>query len=360
MNDERRPDHSLGALASKIGARLRGEPEARVYGMADLEHAGPRDLGFAESARYLDAVTASRALAVIVPTDFPTVEGKMLLYAEQPRMAFIEALELFAPGRDQTGVHASAVIAADVELPPGVGIGPGVVIESGVVLGEGCQVRAGAFIGRDCRIGLRCDIGENVVIREETEIGDDCRIHPGAVIAADGYGYQWDGESHRKIPQIGRVVIEDDVEIGANTCIDRATLGETRIGRGTRLDNLVQIAHNNWLGRNVLLTGQVGIAGSSRLGDGVVAGGQAGIADHVAVGDGVQIGAQSAVMADIAAGEKVWGTPARPIAKGMREHAALARLPELLRQIRRQEKELQTLRDRIAGLEGDRAASSAG
>ena len=163
------------------------------------------------------------------------------------------------------------------------------------------------------------------------------------------------GDHHHKIPQLGIVVIEDDVEIGANTCIDRATLGETRIGRGSKFDNLVHIAHNNQIGQHVLLTGQVAVAGSSRLGNGVVAGGQAGIADHVEIGDGVQIGAQSGVIGNLAAGEKVWGTPARPMGRVMREQAALGKLPELLKAVRRQEKELQALRDRIALLEGQQA-----
>jgi UDP-3-O-[3-hydroxymyristoyl] glucosamine N-acyltransferase len=349
------PQYSLEALARAIGATLDGDPAVLVRGMAELETASAEQLGFAASGSQRDAVARSSAAAVIVGSDFPVLEGRSLLRIAQPRLGFIRALALFQPDRRQPGVHPSAVIAADVALPADVGIGPHAVIEAGVVIGAGCQIRAGAFIGRDTRIGARCDIGENVVIREATRIGDDCRIHPGAVLGADGYGYHWDGEHHQKIPQIGCVVLEDDVEVGANTCIDRATVAETRIGRGSRLDNLVHIAHNNRIGRHVLLTGQVGVAGSSRIGDGVVAGGQAGIADHVTVGDGVQIGAQAGVIGDVGPGEKVWGTPARPMAQTKRELVALARLPELLRRVRRQERELQALRDRIALLADDSA-----
>jgi UDP-3-O-[3-hydroxymyristoyl] glucosamine N-acyltransferase len=347
--------YTLDEVARAIGAELEGDAAIRVQGIAPLDQAGPDELCYAESAKLLDGVRAGLAGAVIVGPDFPALAGRNLLRAGDPRAGFMRALELFRPDRRLSGLHPSAVVSTEATLAADVGVGPLAVIEPGAEIGAGSQIRAGAYIGRDVQIGVGCDIGETVVLLDGTVVGDRCTLHPGVVLGADGYGYHWMGDHHHKIPQLGIVVIEDDVEIGAHTCIDRATLGETRIGFGSKLDNLVHIAHNNRIGRHVLLTGQVAIAGSSRLGDGVVAGGQAGVADHVTVGDGVQIGAQAGVIGDIAAGEKVWGTPARPMGGMLREQAALARLPELLRAFRRQEKELQTLRDRIAALEAAQA-----
>lgn len=347
--------YTLAEVARAIGAELEGDAAIRVQGIAAPDHAGPRELCYAESAKLLDQVRAGEAAAVIVGRDFPALAGRNLLRAGDPRIGFVRALELFRPDRRLAGRHPSAVIDAEALLAADVGIGPLAVVAAGAKIGAGSQIRAGAYIGREVQIGADCDIGENAVLLDGTVIGERCILHPGVVLGADGYGFQWTGDHHHKIPQLGIVVIEDDVEIGANSCVDRATLGETRIGRGSKLDNLVQVGHNNRIGRHVLLISQVGIAGSCRLGDGVVAAGQAAISDHVSVGDGVQIGGQAGVIGDIEAGEKVWGTPARPMGGVLREQAALARLPELLRAFRRQEKELEVLRDRMAALEAAQA-----
>ena len=218
-------------------------------------------------------------------------------------------------------------------------------------IGARSQIPAGVYLGRGVRIGTDCDIGPNAALMDGTLIGHRCILHPGVVLGADGYGFQWTDDQHHEIPQFGRVAVEDDVEIGANTCIDRATLGETRIGRGSKFDNLVQVGHKNHIGEHIVMVAPSGIAGSSRLGNGVVVAGQVAITDHVVVGEGAQIGGQSGVTGDLEPGVKVWGTPARPTARVLRERAALARLPELLRAFRRQEKELDELRDRIAMLE---------
>ena len=347
--------HTLGEIAREIGASLEGLAERAVRGMAPLDTAGPGELCYAESPGLVDKVRGSNAAGVIVGEDFPAIAGCNLLRVKNPKVGFVRAMELFRRDERFSGVHVSAMVADDVEIAADAGVGPLAVLESGVSVGPRSQVRAGVFIGRGVRIGADCDIGPNAVLLDGTVVGDRCILHPGVVLGSDGYGFHWMGDHHHKIPQLGIVVIEDDVEIGANTCIDRATLGETRIGRGSKFDNLVHIAHNNQIGHHVLLTGQVAVAGSSRLGNGVVAGGQAGIADHVEIGDGVQIGAQSGVIGNLAAGEKVWGTPARPMGRVMREQAALGKLPELLKAVRRQEKELQALRDRIALLEGQQA-----
>lgn len=343
--------HTLGDIAAAIGARLEGIAERAVAGMAPLDQAGPNDLCFADSVKHTALVQSTKAAGVIVGTDFPTAPAVNLLRVDDVKRSYIKALELFVEPDHHDGVHPSAVVADDVELGSGVGIGPLVVIESGVTIGAGSRIHSGAFIGRDTRIGPNCIIGVNAVLLNATHLGARCSLQPGVVLGSDGYGYQWQDDHHHKIPQIGRVVVGDDVEIGANTCIDRATLGETRIGSGSKFDNLVHIAHNNVIGKHVLLTGQVGIAGSSRLGDGVVAGGQAAVTDHVHVGGGVQIAGQSGVAGDIKAGEKVWGTPARPIAQAMRAQALVGKLPETRRKVRGHDEEISTLCERIAALE---------
>ena len=342
---------TLGEVARVIGARLEGQAGRAVDGMASLTDAGRNDLCYAESAKLADAVRGSAAAGVIVGEDFPASSGQNLLRVTRPRIGFIRALELFSPDRRQPGVHPSAVIADDAELGDDVGIGPFVVVEANARIGDGVQVRAGVFVGRDVQIGAQSDIGPNCTLMDGTRIGARCILHAGVVLGADGYGYQWLDDHHHKIPQIGVVVIGDDVEIAANSCIDRATLGETRIGSGSKLDNLVHVAHNNVIGEHVLLTAHVAIAGSSRLGNGVVIGGQGGVSDHVNIGEGVQIGAQAGVINDLADGEKVWGTPAHNMTQVMREQVLIGRLPQMQQRLRRQEKELEALRDRIATLE---------
>ncbi len=344
-------DYTLGELAQKLGATFEGDAAAVIVGVAALEAAGEGMLTYAESGKYRGQVEASGAAAIIVGADFPATAGKNLLRVERPKPAFVAAMELFRPARAVIGIHPTAVIADDAQIGEGVGIGPLVVVDSGAAIGAGSRIRAGAYIGPNVSVGEACDIGPNVSLMDDTRVGNRCILHPGVVIGADGYGYYWDSDHHHKIPQLGNVVVEDDVEIGANTCIDRATLGETRIGRGSKFDNLVQVGHNNQIGEHVILVSQVGIAGSSKLGKGVVAAGQVGIADHVTIGDGVQIGGQGGVNTDIEPGEKVWGSPAKPMAREMREIAAVGKLPELLRSFRQQQRELDALRDRIAALE---------
>ena len=343
--------YTLMDIAELIGANLDDVGADQVTGIASLESARPTQLAYAQSHKQLDQVRHCHAAAVIVDSAFPAVAETVLLRAPDAKVAFIRALELFAPEYDATGVHPSAVVDPDVQIGVDVVIEALAVVEAGSRLGAGARIRAGSYIGRNVHIGAGCDIGPNTVLLDETIVGERCRLYPGVVLGADGYGYHWMEDHHHKIPQLGRVVVEDDVEIGANTCIDRATLGETRIGRGSKLDNLVQVGHNTELGKHVILVSQVGIAGSCDLEDGVIAGGQVGIADHVRIGAGAQIGAGSGVMNNIDPGEKVWGVPTRPIGQAMREQAALGKLPELLRGFRRQQKELAELRERLQQLE---------
>ena len=251
-------------------------------------------------------------------------------------------------------IHPSAVVAETARLGEGVALAPGVVIGEGADIGDGSMLRANCYVGPHARVGAGCDIGVSVVIQDHCEIGDRCILHPGVVVGADGFGFQWLGDHHHKVSQVGRVVIEDDVEIGANSCIDRATLGETRIGAGTKTDNLVQIGHNNTLGRHVIVVAQSGIGGSSHVGNNVVMSGQVAVSDHIRIGDGAQIGGQSGVNRDVEAGAKVWGTPARPMGSVLREQSVISKLPELNKTVRRQQKELDALRSRLDELEKDR------
>lgn len=346
-----RKEYTLAVIARAIDAVLIGDGSRVVTGMAPIAEAGPGKLCFADSAKQHALVNRSSAEGVIVGEDFPDAVGMALLRVRDPRLAFVQVLEMFRNDDRLQGIHPTAVVGDDVRLGADVGIGPMVVVEPGARLGDGCQVNAGTYIGHAVEIGADCQIGPNCNLMADTRIGARCILHAGVVLGSDGYGYQWQGDHHHKIPQLGRVVIGDDVEIGANTCIDRATLGETRIGAGTKLDNLVHIAHNNVIGRHAMLTAQVGIAGSSRLGDGVIMGGQSGVADHMTVGDGVQISGQAGVLSDLQAGEKVWGTPARQMGRAMREQVLIGKLPETQREMRQQGKTLEALVERVAELE---------
>jgi UDP-3-O-[3-hydroxymyristoyl] glucosamine N-acyltransferase len=225
------------------------------------------------------------------------------------------------------------------------------VIGAGCEIGDRCVIGPGCYLGPDVRLGADALIEANVTLHRDTRLGERCILHSGTVIGGDGFGFAWDGSGHRKIPQLGRVVIEEDVEIGCNCCVDRATLGETRIRRGTKIDNLVQVAHNTDIGAHVILVSQAGVAGSSKVGSGAIIAGQVAISDHVEVGAGARVGGQSGVTKDVPAGASVFGTPARPIKETLRELAALAQLPALLKRIKTQGQELEALRERLAALE---------
>ena len=325
----------------------------RIRGVSTLEQAGPYDLCFAEEAAQSAAVARSQAALILVGESFPAVADKPLLRVADPRACFFEVAALFLPAPETEGRHPSAAIHPDAELGAGVAVGACAVIAAGAVVGSGSRIGPGVSLGPGVRIGDDCLIGANVSILRDCALGARCIVHPGAVIGGDGFGFRWDGSGHRKVPQLGRVVIEDDVEIGCNSCIDRATLGVTRIGRGCKIDNLVQVAHNVSVGCHTILVSQSGIAGSSTVGDGVVVAGQVAISDHVRVGDGARIGGQSGVVKDVPPGAAVFGTPARALKQALREHAALARLPDLLKQIQRQQERLEWLEARLARFESE-------
>lgn len=325
----------------------------RIQGVNTLEQAGPHDLCFAEEAGQAAAVARSQAALIVVGDNFPAVADKPLLRVADPRARFFEIAAFFLPTPETEGRHPSAAIHPEAELGADVAVGACAVIAAGAIVGSGSRIGPGVSLGPGVRIGDDCLIGANVSILRDCELGNRCIVHPGAVIGGDGFGFRWDGSGHRKVPQLGRVVIEDDVEIGCNSCIDRATLGITRIGRGSKIDNLVQVAHNVSVGCHTILVSQSGIAGSSTVGEGVVVAGQVAISDHLRVGDGARIGGQSGVVKDVPPGVAVFGTPAKLLKQALRENAALARLPDLLKQVKRQQEVLERLDARLASFESE-------
>jgi UDP-3-O-[3-hydroxymyristoyl] glucosamine N-acyltransferase len=332
-------------LAERLGCRLEGDGGLEVRGVRSLEDAAPGDLSFVAHERYLPRLPASAAGAVIVAEGWPPVDRPALRTAN-PILAFARALALLHPlPGPPPGIHATAVVASDARVAPDACVGPLAVLGPGVEVGPGTILDAHVSVGAGVRIGEGCRIYPQVVLRDGVMLGNRVIVHSGTVIGADGFGYARDGHRHVKIPQIGRVVIEDDVEIGANVTIDRATLGETRIGRGTKIDNLVQIAHNVRVGADTVIVAQVGIAGSSRVGSRVTLAGQVGVVDHVEIGDDVIVGAQAGVSKDVPAGSIVLGSPAIPHGDFKRQLAATAGLPEMRKRVR-------ALEERLAALEG--------
>lgn len=334
---------TAGELAEWVGGRLEGRASEPIEGVAGLESAGPGDLSYAED-RFLEEVQRSGAACVIVPRgSFP---GKTTIQVDDPKLAFVRAAALLYPvHRPSPGLHPTAIVAPDAEIGEGVWVGPHAVIESEVVIGPASAVHGGCRIGQGCRIGEECTFYPNVVLYSGVEIGNRVVVHAGAVIGSDGFGYVRDEKDYLKFPQIGRVILEDDVEIGANTTIDRGSLGSTVIGRGTKLDNLCHVAHNVQIGARTVIAAQTGISGSVSIGDDAVIAGQVGIADHVRIDSGAVVGAQCGIPSGkrIRAGEVFWGTPARPLKDVKVQQAYISRLPRLADELARLRKRVEEL-----------------
>mgnify|MGYP000449587411 CR=1 FL=1 len=337
---------TLDEIASRLGVRRIGDGAVRIRGVAGLREAKAGDITFLANPRYESLLRETRASAVIMAETGPATSLPCLV-ASDPYLCFARVLELFHPGEldPPVGIDPSAQIAPDATLAPGISVAAHAVIESRVSIGPDCRIGAGCFVGAGAVLGSGCVLHPHVVIGERCRVGDRVVLHAGVVIGADGFGYAFDGQAQRKIPQVGIVVIEDDVEIGANSTVDRATLGATRIGRGAKLDNLVHVAHNVEIGEHAVLCAQVGISGSTRLGRFVVLGGQAGLGGHIELGDGVRVGAQSGVTKSVPAGTTVSGYPAMLHAKAQRIYAALRHLPEALRSWRELERRVARLED---------------
>jgi UDP-3-O-[3-hydroxymyristoyl] glucosamine N-acyltransferase len=325
----------LSELAAALGCALEGDGGIEILGIRGIREAGPEDLTFVANPRYLELLPASRAAAVILAPDAPP-PPMGALRTPNPYLAFARALALFHPvPPEPPGVHPTAVLEEGVRLGPGVHIGALCFVGAATEIGEGSSLAPQVSVGRGVRLGRDCVIRARVVLADGCWLGDRVVVQSGAVIGSDGFGYARDRDArYHKIPQVGRVVLEDDVEIGANAAIDRATMGETRIGRGSKIDNLVQIAHNVVVGHDTVIVAQAGISGSAAIGSRVTLAGQVGIVGHIRVGDGVTIGAQAGVTKDVPDGAVYLGSPAVPHVEFKRQVGALARLPELLRTLR--------------------------
>ena len=340
----------LGDLAAQLGCQLEGDPDLEVTRVAGIDQAGPGDLTFLANSKYATHVATSRATAIIATANVRGARGA-LLRTPNPYLAFGRAIRLLYPmSSPSAGVHPSAVIAPDVIIEDGVTIGPLVVIESGARIGARSILSAHVVIGTGAAIGADCVLHARVSIRERVQLGQRCVVQDGAVIGSDGFGFahRADG-THEKIPQIATVVIEDDVEIGANTTIDRPAVGETRIKAGTKIDNLVMIAHGVIVGRNTLVAAQVGIAGSTVVGDDVMLGGQVGVAGHVMVGDRVKATGQTGVIGDVPADLFISGYPHMENREWRKAYAIVRRLPELRKQLSALERRLAEIEQKTSG-----------
>ena len=329
----------LAEVARWVGGTVVGDGETRITGLCGIREAGRGHLTFIANSKYLPLLESTRASAVLTSREIRSARLP-IIQTEDPSLAFSKLASLANPEPEQRprGISPKAVIGKKVRLGKGVAIQPFAVIENGAEIGDRTVIYAGCTVGRNVRIGNDCLIYPHVSIREKVEIGHRVIVHPGTVIGSDGFGFATVQGIHHKIPQTGTVVVEDDVEIGANVTIDRARFGKTVIGKGTKVDNLVQIAHNVVIGPNCILVAQAGISGSTVLGKNVVLAGQVGVAGHLTLGDNVMVGAQSGVTKSIPAGSRVWGLPARPLARVKRVHAVLQKLPELYQKVEELEK----------------------
>lgn len=333
-------EKTLGELAALVGGELRGPADLVIRGLAPVDRATPEDLTFVAHPRFARLGESTRAAAVLVGPQWAHLP-KPLIVVDHPYLAYARLAAVFAPLRPRwAGVSPLAWLGEGVELGEGVAVAPFVFVGDRVRLGDRVTVMPGCYLGEDTVIGPDTYLAPNVTILERCRLGARVLIHSGAVIGADGFGFVPTPEGQVKIPQLGTVVIEDDVEIGANVTIDRGALGETRIGRGVKIDNLVQLAHNVTVGEHTVMAAQAGVAGSTKVGAWVALGGQAGLAGHIEVGDRVQVGAQAGVTNSVPPGEILLGSPAWPIREARRAFAALHTLPELYKRVKKLEQEV--------------------
>jgi UDP-3-O-[3-hydroxymyristoyl] glucosamine N-acyltransferase len=328
------------ALAEFLACTLEGDGTVQLSGVAAPDSATATDLIYVEKARHLARAAASQARCVVIAPEL-TVDGKTLLRAANPKLTFARAAAwLLPPAPLATGIHPTAIISPTAQLARGVAVGPYAVIEENVKVGEGTEIGAFCFLGRDAQVGAHCRLYPRVTLYAGAWLGDGVIVHAGAVVGSDGFGYVADTGVRWKFPQVGQVRIGNDVEVGANTTIDRGSLDRTEISAGVKIDNLVHVAHNVQIGENTVIAAQTGISGSAVIGRDVVLAGQVGLGDHCVIEDGAVVGAQAGVPTGktIRSGQIVWGTPARPLQKFKEQFAWSARLPELAERIARLEK----------------------
>ncbi|TAM80091.1 MAG: UDP-3-O-(3-hydroxymyristoyl)glucosamine N-acyltransferase [Acidobacteria bacterium] len=326
----------VSEIARLVGGEANGEKEKNITGVAALDSATEQDLAFADGGPALRQAADSRAGCILVP-EGTSVAGRTTIAVRNLRLAFIRAAEaLQPPPKAPHGIHPTALIAADAHLGLEVSVGPYCVIESGARVGAGSRLGAGVYVGEGVALGARCILHPRVSIYPGVQVGDRVVLHAGVVLGSEGFGYLFAEGRQQKFPQLGGLVIENDVEIGANTTVDRGSLGTTRIGEGTKIDNLVQVAHNVRIGRHAVIAAQTGISGSAEIGDFVTLAGQVGVADHVRIEDGAVIGAQAGIPTGKAVrkGSVMWGTPARPLSEFKKMYAHLSRLPALAQKVK--------------------------
>ena len=335
---------TLKEIATLIRGEVVGDERTVVSGIGGIKEARPGDLTFLSNARYLPLLQTTAASAVITSRDVQQA-GKPIIRTDNPSLAFAEAAKILTPMdvHHPQGIHPTAVISERARVGRGVAVGPYVVIDDGAEIGERTILYPFVYVGRDARIGAESLLYPQVMLREGVTVGRRVIIHSGAVIGSDGFGFETVDGVHHKIPQTGTVVIEDDVELGANVSIDRARFGITRIGQGTKVDNLVHIAHNVTVGPHALLIAQVGISGSTTLGHHVTLAGQVGVVGHITIGDHAVVGAQGGVTKSVPAGEVWWGYPARPMDEVKKSYASVKLLPKLFKRVDALTKQVEAL-----------------
>jgi UDP-3-O-[3-hydroxymyristoyl] glucosamine N-acyltransferase len=342
---------TVSQIAAKVGGCVEGDGTIPITGMAGVEEAGPGDITFLADPRYAAAAARTKAAAILVSESWKGAAPCVCVRVANPDRAFTVVAGLLAPPtvRHERGVHPTAIVADGVQLGQDVCVGPYCVLEPGAKVGDRTVLDAGCYLGQGTAVGRDCRLYPHVTVREYAKIGDRVIIHNGAVIGSDGFGYYREGAEWKKIPQVGVVEIGNDVEIGANVTVDRARFGKTVIGKGVKIDNLVQIAHNVQIGDNTAMAAQVGISGSAKIGKNCQIGGQAGFAGHLEVGDNSVVGAQSGVAKDLPSGSYHFGTPSLPMDRWKKIFAMNLRLPEVRQKMADMEKRLAELEKKSKG-----------
>lgn len=340
---------TLKELADIVGGKILGDELIEIHAVSSLEDAKNGDISFLSNSKYKKLLSTTKASAVIVDEKDVSFVKTAAIICSNPSLAFDQLIQKFSPPKLEypIGIHPTAVIDPSAKVGKNVSIGPHVVIEANAQISNGCCILANTYVGHSSKVGEGCLIYPNVTIREYVQIGKQVIIHSGSVIGSDGYGYVQVHNKHQKIVQYGGVIVEDDVEIGANVTIDRARFQNTIIGQGTKIDNLVQIAHNVITGKNCLIIAQVGISGSTTLGDQVVLAGQVGVVGHIRIGDKVLVGAQSGISKDVPEGQMMFGTPAQNYSDETKQIARLKKLAYYYQKTKELENRLQALEDKL-------------